>query len=703
MNTFYQLLLFSIIIFINFTNAQVPWEKINSPSIDEIRAMAISNDGNIYLSDDRSGIYKSDDLGVTWDEIFFSGIYSILYREMIVGVDDHLYVAARNYLLVMDQMGNPVYSKYFNTDTYSLALNSQLQLYVATEDSGIARTTNQGETWEVNILLPDSGYHFTSVAIDDSDNIFVGTSVGVFKSSDNGSTWIQKNVGLIDLYVFDIMCTSNGYLYLTGNYGIARSTNGGQNWEYVNNGSGGRAVEIKEDGYSNLYFGSQSADGAIYESSNWGQNWEKIYQTNAGSNASVLLINNILFIGSFYSGFYSADLSDSSLTTIALVPTSIHNFVENGIGEYFALYENIGVSTDFGRSWRTLVTPWYPFVLIGFWNVPNINIFTGAAGQIGIIKNREVIFYWALENFDYSFPNTVLYEPDSNYIYVSTTTDYFEFYGGVYRGKYDTNSTILEKVTTGLPAYPSTVLLAQNSKNQLFAAVDGNGVYRSNDRGLTWQIKNNGLTDLHIRIIKIDHENNIYAITSSEIFRSTDDGESWYKLINNHNYYIIDLDIDSLNNLYMAVSSQIFKSTDHGVNWFEFGNSFVYGIVNGIFINDSSYLYVYTNNGVYRSPDPITNASEYNEHTLTSFLLHQNYPNPFNPITNIEYQIPNPGFVSLKIYDVLGNEITNLVSEEKPAGIYSVEFNGIGFPSGVYFYKLQAGNFSQVKKMILLR
>lgn len=98
------------------------------------------------------------------------------------------------------------------------------------------------------------------------------------------------------------------------------------------------------------------------------------------------------------------------------------------------------------------------------------------------------------------------------------------------------------------------------------------------------------------------------------------------------------------------------------------------------------------------------------EGTVYSYLLSQNYPNPFNPSTTIRYEIPEMSFVTLKVYDILGNEIATLVNEEKPAGSYEVEFNGhFGLsgirvlPSGIYFYKLQAGNYLYTKKMILLK
>jgi len=90
-------------------------------------------------------------------------------------------------------------------------------------------------------------------------------------------------------------------------------------------------------------------------------------------------------------------------------------------------------------------------------------------------------------------------------------------------------------------------------------------------------------------------------------------------------------------------------------------------------------------------------------YTPTSYELHQNYPNPFNPSTKISWQSPVGSHQTLKIFDILGNEIATLVNEYKPAGKYEVEFNAANLPSGVYFYQLKAGDFISTKKMVLLK
>ena len=92
-----------------------------------------------------------------------------------------------------------------------------------------------------------------------------------------------------------------------------------------------------------------------------------------------------------------------------------------------------------------------------------------------------------------------------------------------------------------------------------------------------------------------------------------------------------------------------------------------------------------------------------NEILPNLFSLSQNYPNPFNPSTTIKYSVSSSEFVALKVYDVLGNEVAALVNEYKPAGKYDTEFNATTLPSGVYFYRLQAGDYVETRKMILLK
>ena len=105
--------------------------------------------------------------------------------------------------------------------------------------------------------------------------------------------------------------------------------------------------------------------------------------------------------------------------------------------------------------------------------------------------------------------------------------------------------------------------------------------------------------------------------------------------------------------------------------------------------------------------DVITGISQQENSIINDYHLYNNYPNPFNPSTIIKYSVPKESFVSLKIYNIIGEEIKTLVNEKKSAGNYAIKFNayqnGNSLPSGVYFYKLQVADFSQTKKMMLLK
>ncbi len=128
------------------------------------------------------------------------------------------------------------------------------------------------------------------------------------------------------------------------------------------------------------------------------------------------------------------------------------------------------------------------------------------------------------------------------------------------------------------------------------------------------------------------------------------------------------------------------------------------------------HLYTYNDNNLkngryfYRLKQVDQNGSVYYSESLDidvnvaeEYYLEQNYPNPFNPSTKISFHIAEPGFVSLKIFDVLGNEIKTLVNEQKSAGEHEVDFNSTDLTSGIYLYKIETGNFVATKKMILLK
>jgi len=170
---------------------------------------------------------------------------------------------------------------------------------------------------------------------------------------------------------------------------------------------------------------------------------------------------------------------------------------------------------------------------------------------------------------------------------------------------------------------------------------------------------------------------NSQNIKDINIELSTDDGNSWISIANS---------ISAANGVYID-TVQNFPSLFCRVKITDAANSALYDISDTSFTIDLA--------------SDVT--EEYNNHIPNDYQLSQNYPNPFNPSTLISFGIPESGLVSLKIYNLLGEEVRTLINNFKTAGTYRIEFNGIGLPTGVYLYRLQTTSFVDTRKMLLIK
>jgi photosystem II stability/assembly factor-like uncharacterized protein len=152
----------------------------------------------------------------------------------------------------------------------------------------------------------------------------------------------------------------------------------------------------------------------------------------------------------------------------------------------------------------------------------------------------------------------------------------------------------------------------------------------------------------------------------------------------------------------VGYSGVILHTTNGGFLWSVEGAVMTTNILRAVQFTSSTNGYILGNNKTLFKYGLLTDVEEQPTQP-TEFNLEQNYPNPFNPSTSIQYAISSRQFVQLKVYDVLGNEFATLVDEEKSAGRYSTEFSGSNLSSGIYLYKIKAGDFIQTKKMILIK
>ena len=184
------------------------------------------------------------------------------------------------------------------------------------------------------------------------------------------------------------------------------------------------------------------------------------------------------------------------------------------------------------------------------------------------------------------------------------------------------------------------------------------------------------------------------------LFISTDQGATWSHQSLQGNAVLSFLPLSNGIVYAGTFSNGVYKSTDNGMNWTQLTPIFpAYGLT----LSKTGIIYAAGYSGVYSSKQSVTAVDNSRSNIPTDFNLSQNYPNPFNPSTRIQFSIPQRNFVTLKIYDELGREVTTLVSKELSAGTYNFTWNADRLTSGVYFYRLFAGSFVMTKKLMLLK
>lgn len=224
---------------------------------------------------------------------------------------------------------------------------------------------------------------------------------------------------------------------------------------------------------------------------------------------------------------------------------------------------------------------------------------------------------------------------------------------------------------------------------------------------------NSGLPDNHVSCLTIDSEDNLWVGTKEGLVKF-DNNNNWTV----YNTYNSGLPYNSILRVFCKYKDTLWIGTAYGLSrfvdekdWSTFqviNSGLAHNYVCAINEDKNGNIWIahHTPGGlsVFREGGVILSTHENNyNYTVNSFSLSQNYPNPFNPKTTITFSLPQSSYITLKIFDILGREVTILVNEEKPAGTYVVDFNGTGLTSGVYFYKLQTENYSSTKKLILLR
>ncbi len=387
------------------------------------------------------------------------------------------------------------------------------------------------------------------------------------------------------------------------------------------------------------------------------------------------------------------NLSNLKITGLARVSTAIFASTTDG---------GIFNSIDNGATW---------YYYSGNDTLPNLNI----NGIDGGLNDGTGMFIYTTNGLAMLQPPNALYvAPFMQNLASKNLTLYRQYQSPSRRrivgtktaGIFYTDNDTTWNEGTGIPVGTSKNIRGFMSEdiNVLALAGTENGAFISTDRGTSWTAANTGLTG---DALKINNMFGIFALTSNGIYLPTPslaaftgwisagltgDYRTCTANISTSEYYFFGNNVGTFANLQTSAVSAI---SLNGISGGVITSSLIYGA--NIFVGTET-------GGVFRAPlsGLTTGVNEGNE-LPNKFTLSQNYPNPFNPSTTISFNLPLKSYVSLKVFDVLGREVSNLVSKELTAGSYSQQWSAGNLPSGMYFYRLQAGNYSETRKLVLLK
>jgi len=399
----------------------------------------------------------------------------------------------------------------------------------------------------------------------------------------------------------------------------------------------------------------------------------------------------------------------------------VRSFAAIGSNLFAGTWEGgVFLSTNNGTSWtpvNTGLTTTNVYALA----VNGTNLFAGTYGDGGVYLSTNNGTSWTA--VDSGLTNNVVFA------LAASGTNLFAgtWGGGVFLST--NNGTSWTAVKTGLTT--TIVRALAMSGTNLFAGTRG-GVFLSTNNGMNWSTASTDLSDTTVWALAVSGMN-LSAGTGVAILDqprrgggvlvSTNNGTSWSVANNGFPYDSVTQQYPSVicfatdgPNLFAGTGicspygclGGIFLSTNYGTSWTavysDSGQSWN-GPVNALAVFGTNLSAGTGWGGVWRRPlsEMITSVERVSSDLPTGYSLSQNYPNPFNPSTAIRFSVPQRSFVTLRIFDLLGREVTTLVSEEIDAGPYTTQWNALGMASGVYFYRLQAGEVTETKRLMLLR
>jgi photosystem II stability/assembly factor-like uncharacterized protein len=547
----------------------------------------------------------------------------------------------------------------------------------------VLKTENGGKSWQYQVI--DHLAHLRSLSVINENNIWmVGEDGFIFHSEDNGKSWQKKEVDVFgdfsSVHFFDantgILCGYtteyyNGIKY-NGAGTILTTADGGTTWhteiaETINPlnemslsssglgyavGNRGTIVRIEQKG-ARVTTQSKSVNGTCFavdfadKINGWIVGYQNILHTSdGGENWEQQEVKDVSELFSFSSNLHSFDAN-----TCIAVGGSI-----TGSGNLDEIYSQVLKTEDGGKSWSYIRHQSGEYIfdiefidantgwIVGF---PSLIAKTTNTGQTWQIQTPVDYnnYFWAVD-------------------FIDASTGWAVGTSGRIRKTTDGGSTWTTQ-RAGTSTFFSDVEFLNDQKGWIIG--EGGTILKTEDGGENWVfVKSPKITGLN-SISFADERHGRIVGDRGVILRTDDGGETWYEIPSKTQEDLSCIFfVDEQTGWITSYNGSILKTTSGGIDDVE--QQFV----------DNSLL-------------------------PTKLILKQNYPNPFNNATMITYQVSMASQVELSVYNLLGQRVATLVSQWQPAGQYQVQWDAGSFTSGVYLYKLSAGKFQAVKRLVLLK
>jgi photosystem II stability/assembly factor-like uncharacterized protein len=633
------------------------WEPIFDPHITGNPSTMAVVDSVVLAGYTSFGVYRSLDGGGTWipanDGLGNSGVFALTSgggTAYVSAYQNGVYRSTdKGAHWVAVSHGLPPGS----SPVLTLGARGTTVL-AGTYAAGIYRSTDQGVSWK----RVTDGYTISSIAVNDS-TWFAGTSNGAFRSDDDGVTWTLIDF-VPELYRTSIVAVHGVTVYAASVTGTYRSDDNGRHWVNIDSGVPSGLAFTAFAFHDQTVYACIGGAG-VYASNDKGTTWLAFSQGLANTQ-----IGGCVAAG----------------TSVFTVSALVHNVnsIDRGL--------MVSRSDDAGITW-TILAPTAKIPTIGSIGAVGKRMFGAASnGVVEIVGDSAIVT--SMTNVPYRLKSI------RDTLYICTNL-----------GFYRSCDTARTWMWCGKPSVEYNDFAGTGQ--EIYFGTSEYGFSRSLDTGKSFQQINEGLNYSFVRPPVIRaltiFGKGLYSIIDGNIMFLERGTAQWYQMqmgLSGTPYLLCTVG----KTLVTVTTDGLFTLQRDDTTWTRATRQIESPPPMLTMATDGTMLYAGTQwTGVWRRPlsDLITAVCDAIPLAPFGYQLEQNYPNPFNPSTTIRFSLPSRSLVTLKIYDVLGKEVETIVNKELSIGTYSVKWNAESMPSGVYFYRLKAGGYTETKRLILMR